>query len=106
MQIAYVPVVAKPGTPYARRVGVALAAMREYLGMTQTALADRAGTSVSTVSRYEGGENPKAETLLALARALGVPQEFLLEPFSTREAVILRLAEWRSKQLADDAEGE
>jgi transcriptional regulator with XRE-family HTH domain len=49
--------------------------------MYQYQLADKAGLHKETVRRIEGGEDtqPRMSTLLALAQALGVPPEELLE---------------------------
>lgn len=47
--------------------------------MTQEELAKKAATSVSTLSRIEGGEEARISTAKALARALGVEPSALLE---------------------------
>lgn len=48
--------------------------------MTQQELADRLGVSNKTVSRWESGSYPDVTTLVALARALGVTVDELLDP--------------------------
>lgn len=73
---------------YALRVGVAIAAVREYLDLTQEQLAAAANVSTSTISRYENGESAaQAHTMLMIARALGVPLELLMDPPPSRQAV-------------------
>ncbi len=55
------------------RFGSRLRELRLRAGLTQQAIAQAAGLSVSTVGRLEQGGNPTPETVTALARALGVP---------------------------------
>lgn len=55
---------------------------RARAGLTQAALADRAGTSAPTISAYEhGSRHPRADILLRLLAAAGV--EPVLVPSST-----------------------
>ena len=50
----------------------AVIALREALGLTQEALADRTGTTASAISRLERGEHsPNLETLRKIAHACG-----------------------------------
>lgn len=49
--------------------------VRERLGFTREALAAKSGVSYPTVARIESGGKPGAESMLAIARALGVPVE-------------------------------
>lgn len=52
--------------------GSTLRAARERVGLTQTALAQRAGTSQATVSAYEkGAKQPSLATLARLLAAAG-----------------------------------
>jgi transcriptional regulator with XRE-family HTH domain len=97
---------ARQRTDYATKVGVAIGAIREYLGYTQRDLAGRARTSESTISRYEAGESPRAETLRDLARAMAVPVEFLADPAPTKDDVIVRLATWRAATRQSSTERE
>jgi transcriptional regulator with XRE-family HTH domain len=55
--------------------------LREDQGLTQAALAKRAGVTEAYVSMIESGvrKNPSLPTLKRLARALGVPVGELLE---------------------------
>ncbi|MDM8238432.1 helix-turn-helix transcriptional regulator [Pseudoflavonifractor phocaeensis] len=53
---------------------------RKDKGMTQQELADKLGVSNKTVSRWESGSYPDVATLVALARALGVTVDELLDP--------------------------
>jgi transcriptional regulator with XRE-family HTH domain len=61
-------------------IGPRLIQLRESAGLTQRALAVRADVTVNTVSELERGvnDNPELKTLLALAKALGVPVADLL----------------------------
>jgi transcriptional regulator with XRE-family HTH domain len=62
--------------PLARRVKV----LREAAGMSQQQLAMSAGLSMSMIGLIEQGqrENPRGQTLLAIAKALGVTVDALL----------------------------
>ena len=65
----------------ARRVGVAIEVARDLKGWTQDQLATAAGTSISTISRYESGTTDShAQTMFRTARALDVPLEWLMAP--------------------------
>lgn len=56
-----------------------LAARRRELGLTQTELAERAGTSHASISRYESGKLGFSDRVLAtLAEALQTTPEALL----------------------------
>lgn len=48
--------------------------LRSQAGLTQAQLAERAGRSLRTIAELETSEmaNPKRETLVSIARALGV----------------------------------
>ncbi len=53
--------------------GLAIAAIRKALGITQAELAKRSGISPSHMNKIEHGvELPKFETAVAIARELGV----------------------------------
>jgi transcriptional regulator with XRE-family HTH domain len=57
-----------------------LVAARERLGISQEELADRAGMHRTAVSLLERkGRDPRLETIVKLARALGVKPAALLE---------------------------
>jgi transcriptional regulator with XRE-family HTH domain len=58
-----------------RRVnGPAIRAIRKALGITQQELAERSGISPSHMNKIEHGvEQPKFETAVRIARALGEP---------------------------------
>jgi transcriptional regulator with XRE-family HTH domain len=59
--------------------GTMLKAMREKVGLSQAALAERVGVSVRNIQNWEQGHRtPRAQVLLTLARAVGVPVEQLL----------------------------
>jgi transcriptional regulator with XRE-family HTH domain len=70
-------------------IGKRIRDLREERGLTQRELARRAGLTPSGVGFIEHGQtrNPSAETVVAIARALGVPVEELLgEPVPLAEA--------------------
>jgi transcriptional regulator with XRE-family HTH domain len=72
---------------------MAIGAVRLWRGMSQAQLASASGVSESTVSRYENGSvDPMAIPLHAIARALGVTSDFLLDPPPDRQAVLRALA--------------
>src|SRR5690348_10035255 len=62
-----------PGNP----LGVWLKRTRQAAGLTQETLAERAGLSVSSISKLEraGRHRPRAETLQLLLHALPLSQE-------------------------------
>ncbi|MBQ7262198.1 MAG: helix-turn-helix transcriptional regulator, partial [Synergistaceae bacterium] len=54
-------------------------ALRKRAGLTQSELAHRAGIGVNTIARYERGElNPSMKNVVAIAAALGVSEDALL----------------------------
>ena len=62
-------------------VGERLKMARRMAGLSQRALAERAGVSAMAVSKYERGINvPGSDVLIRLAQALGVKVEYLLRP--------------------------
>lgn len=90
---------------YRERVGIALATIRDYRGMSQDDLAAAADTSTSTVSRGERGLGEiQGHTMVRLARTLRVPLEFLMDPPATREDVLIAMGHWVAKQRADESE--
>jgi len=54
------------------RMGQDIATWRKLRRLTMAETADRAGVSVSTLARLEGGKGASLEHTLAVARALGV----------------------------------
>lgn len=54
--------------------------LRERRGLSQDALADRAGISQQAIAHYEKGDRtPAADVLCNIADALGVESDYLLE---------------------------
>jgi transcriptional regulator with XRE-family HTH domain len=53
--------------------------IRQKLNLTQEDLFERSGISVRTIQRLEAGTIPKGYTLKALAKALSVPEEQLVD---------------------------
>jgi transcriptional regulator with XRE-family HTH domain len=67
--------------------GTMLKATREKAGLSQAALAERAGMSVRNIQNWEQGHRtPRAQVLLRLARAVGVPVEQLLSGIGGSES--------------------
>lgn len=54
-----------------------LKSIRERRGMTRQALSLASGVSTKTIQRLEGGEQPRYQTVVALAKALGVTESDL-----------------------------
>jgi transcriptional regulator with XRE-family HTH domain len=67
-------------TPDQPAIGPRLASARRRAGLSREALAVRAGLSWAAIAQIESGRrpNPRAETVAALARALGVTADYLL----------------------------
>lgn len=70
-------------------LGLTLQRLRLARGLSQEALAQRAGISAYTYQKYEKGEsrpgapaNPRLSSLLQLAHAFEVPVRELLPPFA------------------------
>ncbi|MBQ9148581.1 MAG: helix-turn-helix transcriptional regulator [Oscillospiraceae bacterium] len=60
-------------------IGPRIAALRREAGLSQAELAQRLKVSPSAMGMYEQGRRePGAETLVAIARELGVSTDFLL----------------------------
>jgi|SRR5580704_9402670 transcriptional regulator with XRE-family HTH domain len=76
------PIAVKHGL---RRIGSDLATWRRLRHLTAAQVADRAGVSRHTVMRIEGGAGASLESVLRVARALGVLDQVTsaLDPFAT-----------------------
>ncbi len=57
-----------------------LPSLRRQAGLSQRALAERAGLGRNTISRLEQGANARYETITLLAQALQVPPTRLIKP--------------------------
>jgi transcriptional regulator with XRE-family HTH domain len=68
-----------------RRIGEQLATWRRLRRLTAAQVADRAGLSRQTVMRLENGEGASMESMLRVARALGVLDSLVaaLDPYAT-----------------------
>ncbi len=68
-----------------RRIGEHLATWRRLRRLTAAQVADRAGLSRHTVMRLENGEGASLESMLRIARALGVLNSLVaaLDPYAT-----------------------
>lgn len=68
-----------------RRIGADLATWRRLRRLTAAQVADRAGISRHTVMRIESGEGGSLETVLRVARALGVLDQLAsaVDPYAT-----------------------
>lgn len=63
-----------------RAIGSNIRMVRNATGISQTELANRAGSDKSAISRYENGtQRPSLETLMRIADALGVDVVDLLK---------------------------
>ncbi|MDP3983678.1 MAG: helix-turn-helix transcriptional regulator [Acidimicrobiia bacterium] len=70
----------KSSHPGRQRFGQRIRLLREGLGLSQEALAEKAGIHRTYVSSVERGErNVGLDNILRLARALGVPAAALFE---------------------------
>ncbi len=66
-------------------IGERLKAARSMAGLSQRALAEKAGVSAMAISKYERDLTvPRSSVLIRLARALGVRVEFFLRPQTVR----------------------
>jgi len=54
-------------------IGGTIRTARQRAGITQQALAERAGLALKTLSRIENGEDMNLSTLTAIAAALDIP---------------------------------
>ncbi len=70
-----------------------LARLRKRAGLSQQALADRAGLSLPTISRLERGANARYVTIELLARALQVPPARLIRPPRQTQTATARVPE-------------
>ncbi len=102
-------------------IGERLRAARKMRGMSQRALAQRAGVSAMAISKYERNlMMPGSETLLRLAQALNVRLEFFLRPLrvqvttpafrkrhrlpkKAQQAIQARVQEWVERYLQVEA---
>jgi transcriptional regulator with XRE-family HTH domain len=68
-----------------RQIGADLATWRRLRRLTAAQVADRAGVSRHTVMRIEGGAGAGLESVLRVARALGVLEQLTsaLDPYTT-----------------------
>lgn len=68
-----------------RRIGEDLATWRKLRHLTKVQVADRAGVHRDAVTRVENGNEVSTETLLRIARALGVLDSLAaaLDPYAT-----------------------
>ena len=80
-------------------VGEKIKEIRLQKGMTQKELGDECGLADSAIRRYElGGANPKFETLIKIARALGVSVA-TLRPLDISPAELGRIQGQRGSRL-------
>jgi transcriptional regulator with XRE-family HTH domain len=75
-------------------IGLRLKRQRERRRFTQTELAERSGVKQSLISRIEGGsrENPTADVLKGLAKALGCTTDYLIGMHEDEESEQLAVA--------------
>ena len=84
MAVSKTPVAVAGGL---RRIGEDLATWRRLRRLTASQVADRAGVSRHTVMRLENGDGTSMESVLRVARALGVLDLLVaaLDPYATDE---------------------
>ncbi|MDQ2875266.1 MAG: helix-turn-helix domain-containing protein [Actinomycetota bacterium] len=82
MAVSRAPIAVASGQ---RRIGEQLATWRRLRRLTAAQVADRAGLSRHTVMRLENGEGASLESVLRVARALGVLDSLVesLDPYAT-----------------------
>jgi transcriptional regulator with XRE-family HTH domain len=82
MAVSRTPIAVASGQ---RRIGEQLATWRRLRRLTAAQVADRAGLSRHTVMRLENGEGASLESMLRVARALGVLDSLVeaLDPYAT-----------------------
>lgn len=68
--------------------------LRLRQNLTQEELAAKAGVSVRTIQRIENGVQPKGYTLKALANALAILPQHLLDKASQQQALNPQLVKW------------
>ena len=111
-----------------KRIGARIQTLRKEMGLTTTELGERVGISQAQVSRLETGKQRfRSQTMLKIAKALGVEPVFLFMDDETaagiaaepageyglttalvramRSPVFRKLAEREAKLLADDPKG-
>ena len=68
-------------------IGERIKRQRVKRGYTQTELAERSGVKQSLISRLEGGsrDNPSADVLRGLARALGCTADYLIGMYEEKD---------------------
>jgi len=103
MALAYAPAVS-PHPEQVARIGMAFAAVQEYLGVLQETLAEAGGVSIATISRDQRRltDRVSSRVLDRIARRFGVPVGLLTHPPATRremmEALGLSLGERRADE--------
>ena len=70
-----------------------LARLRKRAGLSQQALADRAGLGIQTISRLERGGNARYVTIELLAHALQVPPARLIRRPRQTQTTTARVSE-------------
>jgi Zn-dependent peptidase ImmA (M78 family)/transcriptional regulator with XRE-family HTH domain len=76
-------------------IGERLAQAKKARGLTAVALADILGITSASISRYEHSkDNPKSDTLLAIAEKLNFPVSFFFQPID--KSINDRCIKWRS----------
>jgi transcriptional regulator with XRE-family HTH domain len=76
-------------------------------GLSQRALAHRAGTSQAAIASYEAGKrSPTLDTLARIVRAAGFDLRILIEPYDNHDDVVSTQEAILSKNARDAAAGE
>lgn len=76
----------RPGNKFDQAVGARIKALKNAAGLTDQALADKIGRSVSQVFRYQSGDTRvEAETLARLGVALGCNASDFIDGISVKK---------------------
>lgn len=85
-----------------RPLGAQLRQLRLEQGLTQEEVAERSGLNYKFIGRVELGQSePGAESLVRLARALGVPIGKLFETILPKETGLQRLSRADAKAISE-----
>jgi transcriptional regulator with XRE-family HTH domain len=91
--IAAYPLSVSTGDDYAARLGLVLRTARYVREMTREAVAEGCEVSAETVARWERGNvDLRGHALGVLAEVLRLPADLLLDPPSSRSAILVKIA--------------
>jgi transcriptional regulator with XRE-family HTH domain len=92
----------RPNPPHVKHAPVKIVRLLADLGWDQVRLAEKAGVTESRISRWlKGDGNPRPRQFLAMARAMGVPVEYLIDDREEEK----RLAEILAEKVERETSG-